>query len=309
MFKRKWLPTAILAASSLWAANALAAAGAEADPQAATRTQTSTPAPASTQSGAQRSGPDQSTEPVARTSDWMGRTVTGRDGEEIGNVTDFAFRPGTGEIAYVVVTLSGPAVQEHIAVRFEDLRATGDNDALQLPVASGAWESAERFATSGEWPRQATLNPSGSTREEAGVSPFAAESPASNASFGIDRTGSSGSASEAAFAERDALHQRIDGRNADARRHSEFLRLDRDGDGYLSRSELQAGAGVQASYRDLDADGDGKVSRTEFAAFEPIEYRRRSDDPGVDVPPAGKRPGVQATDRSIDANRGPQPTP
>jgi hypothetical protein len=48
--------------------------------------------------------------------------------------------------------------------------------------------------------------------------------------------------------------------------NTDFIRLDSNGDGKLSRSELRTETALTAKFRDLDTDHDGNLSPTEFAA-------------------------------------------
>ncbi|HEX7035802.1 MAG TPA: hypothetical protein VF210_08510 [Pseudomonadales bacterium] len=82
------------------------------------------------------------------------------------------------------------------------------------------------------------------------------------------------------------LQRRVEARTERAKRDAEFNRLDRDGDGYLSRQELTAKKDLRPGPDTLDRDADGRISRSEFAAVErssvgpELPWRRQSSDSG-----------------------------
>jgi hypothetical protein len=48
----------------------------------------------------------------------------------------------------------------------------------------------------------------------------------------------------------------------------EFKALDRDGDGFLSRSEVEQNSALQSGFQAADKNGDGKLDMSEFQAME-----------------------------------------
>jgi len=48
---------------------------------------------------------------------------------------------------------------------------------------------------------------------------------------------------------------------------SAFQQLDRNGDGYIDRSEANSSPGVKANFQDMDANHDGKLSPDEVSAY------------------------------------------
>lgn len=64
------------------------------------------------------------------------------------------------------------------------------------------------------------------------------------------------------------LERRVEARTERAKREAEFNRLDRDGDGFLSREEVTAKKDLRPGPDALDRNQDGRISRSEFAAVE-----------------------------------------
>ena len=56
-----------------------------------------------------------------------------------------------------------------------------------------------------------------------------------------------------------------------------FLKLDQNGDGYISQSEFENSNLEQVEHDTLDTDNDGRINRTEFAAFEQMSQDQMSD--------------------------------
>ncbi len=56
--------------------------------------------------------------------------------------------------------------------------------------------------------------------------------------------------------------------NMPTKAKSQFEQLDRNHDGYISKSEAKASATLSKDWKSADANGDGKVEQAEFAQFE-----------------------------------------
>ena len=54
-----------------------------------------------------------------------------------------------------------------------------------------------------------------------------------------------------------------------------FDRLDKNHDGYLTGSELTSQEALSTNWLGVDRDGDGRISREEFTAVNPSETARR----------------------------------
>lgn len=83
-----------------------------------------------------------------------------------------------------------------------------------------------------------------------------------------------------------------------------FQKLDRNGDGYISQSELQSSDVEQVQHDTLDTDNDGRINRTEFAAFEQMSQDQSSDPSREAVPDYQADEPFQSTEPSDD----PDPT-
>lgn len=56
--------------------------------------------------------------------------------------------------------------------------------------------------------------------------------------------------------------------NMQTKAKSQFEQLDRNHDGYISKTEAKADATLSKDWKVADANGDGKVGQGEFAQFE-----------------------------------------
>lgn len=223
MFRRSVLSSAIVLAGSVWGGVALATADA----------------------GAQFSNPAE----INKVSEWMGKEVQDNEGNEVGEISDFALNLQDGSIVYAVVGLSGMFNNQAIAVPLSALTASAENgDQLTPQVSQSEWKAAETFAGR-DWPLKASLD------TDAGM---AITSMASDAS--VDET--TGTVQQHA---KDQYHQNAGVSSFD--RDVTFDKLDTDGDGYLSTNEYQGADGTAAT-PGTDQDQDGRISRSEFAAVE-----------------------------------------
>jgi sporulation protein YlmC with PRC-barrel domain len=114
MFKRSALSSAIVLAGSVWGSAALA----------------------NVESGAQFS----SAADITKVSEWMGKDVHDNEGNEIGEISDFALNLEDGSIVYAVVDLGGMFSTKAIAVPVSSLSSSPDNDdelTCRFPIRSG----------------------------------------------------------------------------------------------------------------------------------------------------------------------------
>ena len=69
---------------------------------------------------------------------------------------------------------------------------------------------------------------------------------------------------------------------------SEFDSLDRDGDGYLSREDVDSKPALKEEWVNADRDGDGRLDRSEFSRFETVDAPTGTD---TGSPGTMNRPG------------------
>lgn len=67
-----------------------------------------------------------------------------------------------------------------------------------------------------------------------------------------------------------------------------FEQFDRDGNGYISMDEAQAGAELSSNFKATDKNGDGQLDISEFSAFE--GQGRLSPPEESEVPEPGAAP-------------------
>lgn len=227
MFKRSVLSTAIVLAGSVWSSAALATehAGAQFDDSA----------------------------DINKISEWMGKDVQDNEGNEVGEIADFAVNLEDGSIVYAVVDLSGMFNDQAIAVPLSALTASAENgEEITLQASKSEWKAAETFAGT-DWPLKASLGADTSMA----VSGVAADT---SADMSADEGTDTGWRQSETQYDQGAEVSSFD-------RDVRFDALDTDGNGYLSTQEYQGTDGATAT--DVtDQDQDGRISRTEFAAFE-----------------------------------------
>ncbi len=68
-------------------------------------------------------------------------------------------------------------------------------------------------------------------------------------------------------ADRDKDKSAASGGSAGVAKKEPFAKLDKDGDGFLGRSEAAADADARSKFGQLDADKDQKLSRQEYEAW------------------------------------------
>lgn len=310
MFKRNVLSSAIVLAGSIWGSAALA----------------------NTEAGAQFS----SATDITKVSEWMGKNVQDNEGNEIGEISDFAINLDNGSVTYAVVGLSGMFNSDAIAVPISALSSSAENDDnLTLQASQSEWQSAETFSGS-DWPLKASLaTETGSTvtgtytDESADQASTYGDENADQASMyddeGTDQASTYGDensdqastygdetsdqASDTEWQQSEDQYGESSGSVSSFDRDVEFDALDSDGDGYLSTEEFQAAKGTSTT-DGTDEDQDGRISRSEFAAFEPDEqgsmtHKESSTDDRYGESEAGHNYGSQDSD-DVDSDDYPE---
>ncbi len=238
MFKRSVLSSAIVLAGSVWSSAALATEHADAH--------------------------FKDSADITKISEWMGKDVQDNEGNDVGEIADFAVNLEDGSIVYAVVDLSGMFNDQAIAVPLSALTASAEaGEEVTLHASKSEWKAAETFAGT-DWPLKASLG--------------------ANTGMAVISMADDASADEATDTEWQQSEDQYDqgAETSSFDRDVRFDALDTDGDGYLSVQEYQGADGTAAT-DGTDQDQDGRISRTEFAAFEAREleggmYEESSED-------------------------------
>ncbi|MEQ8861661.1 MAG: PRC-barrel domain-containing protein [Pseudomonadales bacterium] len=186
---------------------------------------------------------------IGKISEWIGKSVMDQQGNSVGNLKDFAVNLDDATIPFAVVELDGMFSSKSIAVPLSALEAVpGDKSAVSLAATESQWKAAKTFDKE-SWPLTATLM----------------TGPTAAAAVAARTTAPAPSAREPVMTDQDR----------------EFTNMDRDSDGYLSTSEIEARSGL-SMIRDSDTNHDGRIDRAEFSAFEAMEQKSRNDADGSD---------------------------
>lgn len=250
MFRRSALSSAIVLAGSVWGSAALA----------------------NTDSGAQFSSADE----INKVSEWMGKEVQDNEGNDVGEISDFALNLEDGSITYAVVELGGMFSSDSIAVPLSALKTSAEGqDELTLQVSQSEWKSAETFSS--DWPLQASLGAGAGGADTTMPTDGTNETTDTGWQQSEDAYGQTEVQTEDEYGQSEQqVGQTEDqyGESTDSisgvDQGADFDSLDSDGDGYLTPEEYQSVQGATAS-DGTDEDQDGRVSRSEFAAFEASE--------------------------------------
>lgn len=219
---------------------------------------------------------------VGKAGELIGTRVETPEGEDLGQVRDFAIDLDTGRIAYVVVSVGSFLIEDSlIAVDPGALqRAAGDADRLVIHADAATLRAAGRFS-SDDWPLTAGVT--GTPPEPTGQPDGGAASGQGNptdrgrATISDGRKTATLSAGErriqliepedpepAADQAGDAESAEKAAQTSDAEPDTRFGRLDRDGDGFLNRAEIAHELSRDDRFADIDRDGDGVIDAAEF---------------------------------------------
>jgi sporulation protein YlmC with PRC-barrel domain len=224
---------------------------------------------------------------LQKATDWLGRTVTTADGQDLGRVQDFAIDQNTGKISFVVVAVGSFLIEHNlIAVDADALRPIpGVKGVLILQADDADLRNASRFAND-QWPAQADIVRSSIVAmpaeryQSASVTKVpAAESGTASITDGM-RTAFLSPGERTIQNRLEPLNQapspvrKKAPKSSSARPTTEFDRLDSDGDDALNRAEIALQISRSDSYSDLDRNANGFIDRDEYDAF---QARRDAD--------------------------------
>ena len=217
---------------------------------------------------------------TTKASDWVGRVVITVDGELLGRIEDFALDIDQQRIAFVVVSIGSFLIDDNLIAVHPDALGESD-DGRYLVVYADDLDSAARFGKN-NWPTSASVLASAERQSvegatlaaQDGTNGFAANRVATISDgrrtatitggandIQIETTG--GPRPNTAAQVQPKRYQSSSG-GEPLLADSEFERLDDNGDGYLSRSEIGAMLNPNVRYPDFDLDGNDGIDAFEF---------------------------------------------
>ncbi len=217
---------------------------------------------------------------TSKASSWVGRVVVTQDGELLGRIEDLAVDLANKRIDYVVVSIGSFLIDDNLIAVHPD--ALGESeDGRYLVIYTDGLDAARRFGT-GNWPAQADVLASADrapvtveqieTEDDTGFDAGRVATISDGRRTATVKPGERTQIEVAPDAETPATSApevrpkrfRQDSGPEPLLADSEFERLDDNGDGYLSRSEIGARLARDVRYTDYDLDGNDGIDPFEF---------------------------------------------
>ncbi len=208
-------------------------------------------------------------------SSWVGRVVITPDGELLGRIEDLAVDLETSRVEFVVVSVGSFLIDDNLIAVHPDAMGVSD-DGRYLVVHSRYLDQAKRFSAN-NWPQTADVmadeNVSRSTEQPSDVEPAREDGVVATISDGrrtatITRSESGTAVDSGVPRTRPEATDRVVPKDWSGAQSviadSEFERLDEDGDGYLSRSEVGSRLQPGRDFESYDLDGNGGIDGFEF---------------------------------------------
>ncbi len=234
---------------------------------------------------------------LRKASDWLGHTVTTRDGKELGTVRDFAI-DDRGRVIYIVVSVGSFLIENNLIAVAPDalVPSRAGGDVLELEADPDALVKAQRFASDSRWPAKAEVlrgtsravaapagtteptptvasTPSGSTTAQTGTATIESRSKTAHLSAGeryIKDTTPPAAPPPASKPKAQGTTATSTAGSKQARLEpiTKFDRLDVDGDGVLNRSEFAPVMSRSDRYTQVDINANGVIELQEFDVYE-----------------------------------------
>jgi sporulation protein YlmC with PRC-barrel domain len=219
---------------------------------------------------------------TSKASNWIGRVVVTVDGELLGRIEDLALDVEEKSVKFVVVSIGSFLVDNNLIAVHPDAIGSSE-DGRYLVIYSDELDAAQRFGAN-NWPAAADVLASAG-RQPVNVDADVASAEDGGSDASDDRVATisdgrrtatikageqssqiestAGARSPAVSSEVQPKRYRDTG-SAPLLADSEFQRLDENGDGFLSRSEIEPRLQSHVRYQDYDLDGNEGIDSFEF---------------------------------------------
>ncbi len=236
---------------------------------------------------------------LRKASDWLGHTVTTRDGKELGTVRDFAI-DDRGRVIYIVVSVGSFLIENNLIAVAPDalVPSRAGSDVLELDADPDALVKAQRFASDSRWPAKAEVlrgtsravaAPTGATEPSPTIASTPGGSTTAAPTTGTATIESRSKTAHLSAGERyikdttpppapppRASKPKAQGTTATSAGSKQarlepitkFDRLDVDGDGVLNRSEFAPVMSRSDRYTQVDINANGVIELQEFDVYE-----------------------------------------
>jgi sporulation protein YlmC with PRC-barrel domain len=129
--------------------------------------------------------------PVKKASDLMGKTVRDQQGEDLGEIEDFALDLEQGKLNYVVLSTGGLMEQRLVGISADELQAATDDDVYIARVSQQEIEQAQALPDE-NWPSQPTVASGAQPQRDTELAPFEGRETQRDTQYDTQREGQTG---------------------------------------------------------------------------------------------------------------------